>query len=158
MPGTITPSANTARTSSHTNITNLLTELHHADHIIKTMLRAMTVQQQARVGAQLEADGMAGGGMARHHERAAVIAAATSAPATDQRLLDIEGHAVDVLTEADRADILLREVFNKLDQAGDALPAAAAINCFATCAARTVVLMREAADDIIAVVAKGGAV
>jgi hypothetical protein len=138
--------------------TNLLAELHHADHIIKTMLRAMTVQQQARVGAQLEADGVAGEGMDRQRERAAVIAAATSAPAADQRLLDIEGYAVDVLTEADRADILLREVFNKLDQAGDTMPTAATIDCFATCIARAVVLMREAADDIIAVVAKGGAV
>ena len=137
---------------------NLLAELRHADHIIKTMLRSMTVQQQARVGAQLETDGVAGEGMARHHERPAVIAAATSAPAADQRRLDIEGYAVDVLTEADRADILLREVFSKLDQAGDALLAAAAINCFATCTARAVVLMREAADDIIAVVEKGGAV
>ncbi|MGV8024918.1 hypothetical protein PJO54_29260, partial [Mycobacterium kansasii] len=67
MPGTTTPSA-TARNASP--ITNLLAELHHADHIIKVMLNAMSVQQQARVGAELEAAGVAGDGITRHHERA----------------------------------------------------------------------------------------
>lgn len=160
MPGTTTPSAS-ARTASP--ITNLLTELHHADHIIKTMLRAMTVQQQARVGAQLEADGVAGEGMTRHHERAAVIAAATVAPATTSttgtapHLLDIEARAVDIIGQADHAKILLLALFDKLDPIGDTSQETAAINCFATCAARAVVLMREAADDIISAVVKGGA-
>jgi hypothetical protein len=159
MPGTATPSA-TAHAASPTAA--LLTELHHADHIIKTMLRAMTVQQQARVGAQLEADGVAGEGMTRHHERAAVIAAATVAPAsagttgTAPHMHDIEARAVDIIGQADHAKILLLALFDKLDPIGDTSPETAAINCFATCAARTVVLMREAADDIIAV-AKGGA-
>ncbi|WP_373989451.1 hypothetical protein [Duganella sp. BuS-21] len=160
MPGTTTPSASTARAPSH--ITNLLAELHHADHIIKTMLRAMTVQQQARVGAQLEAAGVAGEGMTRHHERAAVIAAATAAPAsattgTAPELLDIEAQAVDVLTQADHADILLRLLFERLDQEADTMPAGATINCLATCTARTVELMREAGNNIVALVAKGGA-
>jgi hypothetical protein len=135
----------------------LLDELRHADHIIKIMLQTMSVQQQARLGAELEAAGVAGDSAARHRERTAVIAAAT-APASTPQLQNIEEHAVDIITEADRAGILLRELFNKLDQAGDAAPAAAAdINCFATCAARAVVLMREAADDIVTLVAEGGA-
>jgi hypothetical protein len=143
---------------------NLLAELHHADHIIKTMLRAMTVQQQARVGAQLETAGVAGEGMTRHHERAAVIAAATAAPASvtnasvAPQLLDIEAQAVDVLTHADHADILLRLLFERLDQEGDTMPAGGTINCLATCTARAVVLMREAGKNIVALAAKGGAV
>jgi len=135
--------------------TTLLTELRHADHIIKTMLHAMTVHQQARVGAKLEADGVAGEGMTRHHERAAVIAAA-AAPASAQ-LLRIEQQATDILSQADHADILLQALFDKLDPVGDTPPEVATINCFATCTARAVLLMREAADNIVALVAEGGA-
>lgn len=142
---------------------DLLAELRHADHIIKTMLRAMTVQQQARVGAKLEAAGVAGEGMTRHHERAAVIAAATATPATAPtsaspvpHLLDIEAQAVDVLTQAEHADVLLQAVFDQLDQMDRSAPAVVAINCFATCTARAVVLMREAADNVVALVAEGG--
>lgn len=144
--------------------TDLLAELRHADHIIKTMLRAMTVQQQARLGAQLEADGVAGEGVTRHHERAAVIAAATVAPAgistagTAPHLLDIEAQAVDVIEQAGHAKILLLALFDKLDPIGDTSPETAAINCFATCAARAVELMHEAGNNIVALVAKGGAV
>lgn len=154
MPGTTTPSA-TAHAASP--ITALLTELHHSDHIIKVMLRAMTVQQQARVGAELEAAGVAGEGMTRHHERASVIAAATAPAGINQQLRDIEEQAVDVLTQADHADILLRVLFEKLDQVGDSLPVVATINCLATCTARAVTLMREAADNIVGLVAEGGA-
>ncbi|TFW13278.1 hypothetical protein E4L98_29185 [Duganella callida] len=142
----------------------LLTELHHSDYIIKTILRAMTVQQQARVGAELERAGIAGEGMTRHHERAAVIAAATAVPATvptsaspAPHLLDIEAQAVDVLTQAEHADVLLQAVFDKLDQMERSTPAAVAINCFATCAARAVALMREAAENIIGSLKDGGA-
>lgn len=162
MPGTNTPSASMARAPSPIT-TDLLAELHHADHIIKTMLRAMTVQQQARVGAQLEADGVAGEGMTRHHERAAVIAAATAAPTSastqpvSQYLRDIEGHAVDVLAQADHADILLRLLFETLNQVDGTLPASATINCLATCTARAVVLMCEAADNIVGMISEGGA-
>jgi hypothetical protein len=154
MPGTTTPRA-TAHAASP--ITALLTELHHADHIIKVMLKAMTVQQQARVGAELEATGVAGDGITRHHERAAVIAAATAPAGVNQQLRDIEGHAVDVLGQADHAQILLRALFDKLDPIGDTSPETAAINCFATCTARAVVLMHEAAHNIVQLVAKGGA-
>jgi hypothetical protein len=154
MPGTTTPRAST-RTAFP--ITNLLAELHHADYIIKTMLRAMTVQQQVRVGAELEAAGVAGDGITRHHERAAVIAAATAPVGVSQQLRDIEGHAVDVLGQTDHAEILLRALFDKLDPIGDTSPETAAINCFATCTACAVVLMREAAGNIVALVAEGGA-
>lgn len=135
---------------------NLVAELRHADHIIKTMLNAMTVHQQARVGAKLEADGVAGEGMTRHHERAAVLAAAAPASASAQ-LLRIEQQAVDILLQADHADILLHALFDKLDPVGDTSPEMAAINCFATCTARAVLLMREAADSIVSLVAEGGA-
>jgi len=140
---------------------NLMAELRHADHIIRTMLNAMTVQQQARVGAKLEADGVAGEGMTRHHERAAVIAAAAvtpvSASTTSLQLLGIEQQAVDILSQADHADILLQALFDKLDPVADTSPEVAAINCFATCTARAVLLMREAADNIVALVVEGGA-
>ena len=135
---------------------NLVAELRHADHIIKTMLNAMTVHQQARVGAKLEADGVAGEGMTRHHERAAVIAAAAPASASAQ-LLRIEQQATDILSQADHADILLQALFDKLNPVGDTSPEVAAINCFATCTARAVALMREAADNIVALVVEGGA-
>ena len=55
------------------------------------------------------------------------------------------------------ADILLQALFDKLDPVGDTSPEAAAINCFATCIARAVLLMREAADNIVALVVEGGA-
>lgn len=135
---------------------NLVAELRHADHIINTMLNAMTVHQQARVGAKLEADGMAGEGMTRHHERAAVLAAAAPASASAQ-LLRIEQQTVDILSQADHADILLQALFDKLDPVADTSPEVAAINCFATCTARAVLLMREAADNIVALVVEGGA-
>jgi hypothetical protein len=123
------------------------------------MLNAMTVQQPARVGAQLEADGVAGDGITRHHERRAVIAAATAAPTsasttgTSVYLLDIEAQAVDVLSQADHAKILLQALFDKLDELDGTAPAVAALNCFATCVARTAELMREAADNIVGLVA-----
>lgn len=135
---------------------NLMAELRHADHIIKTMLNTMTVHQQARVGAKLEADGVAGEGMTRHHERAAALAAAASASASAP-LLGIEQQAVDILSQADHADILLQALFEKLDPVADTSPEVAAINCFATCTARAVLLMREAADNIVALVVEGGA-
>ncbi|KQN73053.1 hypothetical protein ASF04_07935 [Duganella sp. Leaf61] len=136
---------------------NLMAELRHADHIIRTMLNAMTVQQQARVGAKLEADGVADEGMTRHHERAAVIAAAAAPASASAQLLRIEQQATDILSQADHADILLQALFDKLDPVGDTSPEVAAINCFATCTARAVLLMREAADNIVALVAEGGA-
>jgi len=161
----------------------LLAELHHADHIIKVMLNAMTLAQKSKCATQLEADGVSPDGMTRAHERAAVIQAANAAPyiasgeahikgtesahviapsiasgaGAAEQVHEIEGHAVDVITQADYADILLRELFAKLDQMSSASPTVATINCFATCAARAVALMREAADNIVALVTKGDA-
>ena len=145
----------------------LLAELHHADHIIKVMLRAMTVQQQARVGAQLEAAGVAGDGISRHHKRAAVIAAATTAPGstsistTDQRLLDIEARAHDAAAQAADIEHLLQATFEKLDYLSSAVgplsSVVGAANCFAACAARNATLISEAAADIVALVQEGGA-
>lgn len=136
---------------------DLVAELRHADYIIRTMLNAMTGQQQARVGAKLEANGVAGEGMTRHHERAAVIAAAAAPVSASAQLLRIEQQATDILSQADHADILLQALFDKLDPVGDTSPEVAAINCFATCTARAVALMREAADNIFALVVEGGA-
>jgi len=135
----------------------LLAELRHADTIIKAMLRAMSIQQKARVAEQLEADGVVTDGMSRHHERAAIIAAATSPASASNQLRDIEGRAVDVLSQVDHADILLQLLFEKLDQVGDTLPAGATFNCLATCTARAIVLVREAADNILSLAQEGGA-
>jgi hypothetical protein len=60
----------------------LLSELQHADTIIKAMLNTMTVQQKIKVGAQLEAAGIADEGMTRYHERRAAIDAANAAAPT----------------------------------------------------------------------------
>lgn len=68
----------------------------------------------------------------------------------------IEAHAAEVHAESLRADILLQAVADKLDQLDDA-DVAAAIDCFTTCAARSVALMRTAANSIAALVVEGGA-
>lgn len=165
MPGTTAPSA-TARAASP--ITNLLAELHHADHIIKVMLNALTIQQKAKVAEQLEAAGVAGDGITRHHERDAVIAAATAAPTTTsstagaaQRMRDIESSAYHAGEQAADIAHLLQATFQKLDDlsaAGGPLgEVVAAANCFTTCAARNAELIREATADIIALAQEGGA-
>lgn len=51
----------------------LLTELVKADRIINVMLNAMTTAQKSQCAAQLAADGVSQDGMARAHERAAVL-------------------------------------------------------------------------------------
>lgn len=61
------------------------------------------------------------------------------------------------LHQADHADVLLQAVFDKLDEAKPAALGTAAINCFTTYVARAVLLMRKAADSIIALVAEGEA-
>jgi len=144
----------------------LLAELKHAHAIIKAMLNAMTPQQKAKVHEQLDKAGVSGDGMTRANERLAVIESAeaqagavpTSARSQgqSQQLLDIEAQAVEVILEAGRADILLEEVFEKLEGLGTS-PAVLAIECFTTCAARAVSLMHEAADNIVGLVAEGGA-
>lgn len=127
----------------------LLAELRHADHIIKVMLNALTTQQQARVGAKLEAAGVVGEGMTRHHERAAAIAAAVAAPAsastTIGRMAAIAQQAGLIVTEAEAVDGLLQGMPSTV---GGAVPPALA---------RRVALMRGAAQSIIALASQGGA-
>ena len=68
----------------------------------------------------------------------------------------IAAHAAKVAAESQHADILLLALLDKLGELEDA-EVTAAIYSFATCAARSVVLMREAAGFIAALVAEGGA-
>ena len=144
----------------------VLAELHHADHIINVMLNAMTLQQKERVHQQLDAAGVCGEGMARADERRAVledaqagaqVASASSAPGR-ARLADIEAQEHDISAQGRDIAILLQAVFDQLDSTKQAPPpAAAVINCFATCALRNAMLMREAAENILALASEGGA-
>ena len=144
----------------------LLAELRHADTIIKAMLNAMTSQQKARVGEQLEIAGVVSEGMSRHHERAAAIEAAnglTSVNTTGaKQRADIEARACDAAAQAADIAHLLQATFEKLDDlaaaSGPLVNVVGAANCFATCAARNVELIREATADIIALAQEGGAV
>lgn len=140
----------------------LLAELHHADHIIKAMLNAMTLQQKERVHRQLAAAGVSGEGMTRANERRAVIEAASvvgERPAVD--IGAIRQHASDISAHAARLDILLLTILEKLeeirppDQAAHA--AVDAVECFTTCALRNGVLMREAASHVEVLALEGGA-
>lgn len=129
---------------------SLLAELRHADHIIKVMLNALTTQQQSRVGAKLEAAGVAGEGMTRHHERAAAIAAAAavaapaSASTTNGRMAAIAQQAGLIVIEAQAVDRLQ----GMPSAVGSAVPPALV---------RSVVLMRGAAQSVIALASQGGA-
>lgn len=142
----------------------LLAELRHADTIIKAMLNSMTAQQKARVAEKLEADGIVTDGMSRHHERAAAIeaaAAVTSTSSSAKQRADIADRACDAAAQAADIAHLLQATFEKLDDlaaAGGPLASlVGAANCFATCAARNVELIREATADIIALAQEGGA-
>jgi len=126
----------------------LLAELRHADHIIKVMLNALTTQQQARVGAKLEAAGVAGEGMTRHHERAAAIAAgaaALSSASTTGRMAAIAQQAGLIVISAQAVDGLLQGMPSTV---GGAVPPALV---------RSVALMRGAAQSVIALASQGGA-
>jgi hypothetical protein len=59
----------------------LLSELQKAEQIILAMLNAMTSPQKSKVHARLDAAGVSGEGMTRHHERRAVIDAAEAVSA-----------------------------------------------------------------------------
>lgn len=73
----------------------------------------------------------------------------------------IAEHAADISEHAARLEILLQEVFDKLDgiKGTDYATrgAVGAVECFTTCALRNGELMREAAEQIVALVAEGGA-
>lgn len=127
---------------------SLLAELRHADHIIKVMLNALTTQQQAHVGAKLEAAGVAGEGMTRHHERAAAIvagAAALTSASTTGRMAAIAQQAGLIVTEAQVVDGLVQGMPSTV---GGAVPPALV---------RSVALMRGAAQSVIALASQAGA-
>lgn len=144
----------------------LLAELRHANTIIEAMLSAMTIQQKARVSEQLEVAGVVTDGMSRHHERAAAIeaAAAQASKSLDfaKQRADIVDRACDAAGQAADIEHLLQATFEKLDDlaaaGGPLVNVVSAANCFATCAARNVELIREATTDIIALAEEGGAV
>lgn len=84
----------------------------------------------------------------------------TSASSSVLDIAAIAQHAADISEHAVRLEILLQEVFDKLDgiKATDNTTRGAvdAVECFTTCALRNGVLMRDAADQIAALVAEGG--
>lgn len=136
----------------------LLNELRLADIIIKAMLGVMTLQQKTRLAAKLEAAGVAGEGMTRHHERTALIdAVATSDPTTVQASASIDSAiqqpASDIVAHAARQEILLLTILDTLDGVAATTPALSkavdAIECFTTCALRNSLLIREAGEHIM---------
>lgn len=146
----------------------LLVELHHADRIILAMLATMTIQQKAKVHAELEAAGISGEGMTRANERLAVIEAAAvpyqvdaSAPACEVDVAAIRQQAHDIESQASDIEILLKVIFEKLDGLLDLPPAVAeaanTINVLATCALRYAVLIKRADNNILALATEGGA-
>jgi hypothetical protein len=92
------------------------------------------------------------------------MSAALSTPTSaSSRVLNsdaIRQHASDISAHAARLEILLLEVLDKLDgikPRNEAMRGAVdAVECFTTCALRNGVLMRDAADQIAALVAEGG--
>ena len=72
----------------------------------------------------------------------------------------IHHHASNISAHAARLEILLLEALDKLDaiKPRDKATRGAvdAVECFTTCALRNGVLMRDAADQIAALVAEGG--
>jgi hypothetical protein len=94
--GTSTTPAPIITTAASDTAQRLLSELQHADTIIKAMLSAMTVQQKVKVGAQLEAAGVAGEGMTRHHERRAAIDAAIAAAPTSTSAIGTSRHLLSM--------------------------------------------------------------
>ena len=72
----------------------------------------------------------------------------------------IRQHASDISAHAARLEILLLEALDKLDaiKPKDKATRGAvdAVECFTTCALRNGVLMRDAADQIAALVVEGG--
>ena len=73
----------------------------------------------------------------------------------------IRQHASDISAHAARLEILLLEAVDKLDgikPRDEATRSAVdAVECFITCALRNGVLMRAAAEQIVALAAEGGA-
>ena len=90
----------------------------------------------------------------------AALSSPTSASSSMLDIASIAQHAADISEHAGRLEILLQEVFDKLDaiEPRDKATRGAvdAVECFTTCALRNGVLMRDAADQIAALVAEGG--
>jgi hypothetical protein len=90
----------------------------------------------------------------------AVSSMSTSASGQVLYSATIRQHASDISAHAARLEILLLEVFGKLDdiKLKDEVTRGAvdAVECFTTCALRNGMLMRDAADQIAALVAEGG--
>lgn len=135
-----------------------LAELRYADRIIKIMLCAMTAQQKIRLVSQLEAAGVAGEGMTRHHERALVLNGEAQSGVTPvQTSASTDGTigqpASDIVAHAARQEILLLTILDTLDGAAAPTPALRkavdAIECFTTCALRNALLIREAGEHIM---------
>lgn len=140
-----------------------LGELRYADRIIKIMLTAMTAQQKIRLVSQLEAAGIAGEGMTRHHERAVILngdaqpsVSAVQTSASTERA--IGQPASDIVAHAARQEILLLTILDALDGVAAPTPALRkavdAIECFTTCALRNSLLIREAGEHIMETVRK----
>ena len=90
----------------------------------------------------------------------AALSTPTSASSSMLDIAAIAQYAADISEHAARLEILLQEVFDKLDgikPRDEATRGAVdAVECFTTCALRNGVLMRDAADQIAALVAEGG--
>ncbi|MYN10297.1 hypothetical protein [Pseudoduganella aquatica] len=142
----------------------LLTELQHADAIIKSMLNAMTTEQKTKVHAQLDAAGVSGEGMTRANERGATITAALAVHAetsAEPGAVDVKGmcaQAEIIEMQAAHIRILLLALCERLDGM-QGLPQAAvqavnAASCFATCALRNASLIE---DEAVGIYLEGGA-
>lgn len=90
----------------------------------------------------------------------AALSSPTSASSSMLDIAAIVQHAADISEHAGRLEILLLEALNKLDgikpKGAATRGAVDAVECFTTCALRNGVLMRDAADQIAALVAEGG--
>ena len=90
----------------------------------------------------------------------AALSTPTSASSSMLDIAAIAQHAADIIEHADRLEILLLEAIDKLDgikpREEATRGAVDAVECFTTCALRNGMLMRDAADQIAALVAEGG--
>lgn len=91
----------------------------------------------------------------------AALSSPTSASSSMLDIAAIAQHASDISAHAARLEILLLEAVDKLDgikPRDEATRSAVdAVECFTTCALRNGVLMRDAAEQIVALAAEGGA-
>ncbi|MDB4873336.1 MAG: hypothetical protein JWL97_4340 [Gemmatimonadales bacterium] len=101
MPAVVT-SAHAASIKAVDVVPALLSELQKAEQIILAMLNAMTSAQKSKVHARLDAAGVSGEGMTRHHERRAVLDAADAMsappPPSDARPRDLTPTALELVT------------------------------------------------------------